>query len=112
MTTIDVFVKKEIEIPDTVTIKGVTSHVDHDDGDDDERYAYSYYLCHIEGPADSVEEDRYYEIRVYDQGKNDEVSIVAIVDYDIVEDCNVLAESGSVTIAIRSLEKFLDEYEE
>jgi len=112
MTIIDVYVKKEIEVPDSVTIKGVTSKVDWcGDLDFDEEYTYSYYSCHVGGDDIGVN-DRDYEIRIYDQSSNGEVYIAAVVDNEIVEDCYVRADSSPVKIAIRSLEKLLNEYKE
>ena len=108
MTTIDVFVKKEIEIPDTVTIKGVTSKADwYDDVDFNEEYPYTYYLCHVNGDDISTN-DVDYEIRIYDQATSGEVYIAAVEDNEIVEDCYVPATSESVTEMVYAYAHYLD----
>ena len=109
MTKIDVFVKKVIEVPDSVTIRGTECKVEYYDDSDygedgDERYFY--YMFYDEETRDM------WEIRIYEQSLNDEVFLAAVVDNDIKESCYTVADSSPVSIAVRSLAKFLDEYGE
>ena len=105
MTTIGVFVKKEIEIPDSVTIRGTECVAEfYDDSDFDGDENYTYYM--------TIDEDGVsWEIRVYEQSMNDEVFVAAVVNNDIKESCYTAPGSSSVSIVVRSLAKFLDEYE-
>lgn len=104
MTMIDVFVKKRIEIPDSVTIRGNVCRAEfYDDsdfvGEDDERY--TYFMCFDNGTVPM-------EIRIYEQSMNDEVFIAAVVESDIVEDCYVPATSESVTEMVYAYARYLD----
>ena len=108
MTAIEVYVRREIEVPDTVTIKGVTSTADYyDDVDFNEEEAYSYYLCHIDGDDISTN-DVDYEIRIYEQCSFDNAFIAAVVNDEIVESCYVPATSESVTEMVYAYERYLN----
>ena len=100
-----VFVKKVIEIPDSVTIRGTECRAEfYDDSDFDGNESYTYYM--------TIDKDGVaWEVRIYEQSMNDEVFVAAVVNDDIKESCYTAPMDCSVSIVVRSLAKFLDEYE-
>ena len=111
MTEITLYVKRLIDVPSEVSIRGKVSDCRFHRAWDDENGAYSYYLVTVEGDNMSVN-DVDYEIRVYeDTACDNTVYVTACVDGEIIDDAFVPCDSDAVTEQIHKFAQFLTEYE-